>query len=58
MWVDNIRTHPLPTMDVWLSFFLTLMPGMTWVLVVVNMASEKLEKMMQALYFKILLSLE
>ena len=56
-WVDNIRTCPLPTRDTWLSFFLTLMPGMTWGLVEVNMALAKLAKMMQALYFKILPSL-
>ena len=53
-WVDNIRTHPLPTRDAWLSFFLMLMPGMIWGLVVVNMAPEKLDKMMQASYFKVL----
>ena len=56
-WVDNICTCPLPTRDVWLSFFLILMSGMTRGLVVANMAPEKLDKMMQALYLKILLFL-
>ena len=54
MWVDNILTRPLPTRTAWLSFFLTLMQCITWGLVVDNMAPKTLDKMTQALYFKIL----
>ena len=38
--VDNIHTCPLLTRDAWQSFFLTIILGMTWGLVAVNMAPE------------------
>ena len=46
--------RPLPSRDAWFSFNLQLYPGIKWGLVNTMMAPEKMEKMVQDLYFSIL----
>ena len=53
-WLDRLQTKPLPTKDVWLSFFLQLYPGMSWGLPTIIMPPNKLEQEFQQLYYKCL----
>ena len=53
-WVDRIATRPLPRRDAWLSFHAQLFPGMVWGLVAVIMRPQKLDDLIQSLYYKIL----
>ena len=46
--------RPLPTRDGWLSFYLQLHPGMMWGLETVIISPNRLEKMIQSLYFQCL----
>ena len=53
-WVDRNVTRPLSRSDTWLSFYMQLIPGMTWGLLAVTMPPEQLEKEIMSLYYKIL----
>ncbi len=49
-WVDSLLTKPLPSRDVWLSFYMQLFPGISWGLVAVCMLPTKLDKIIQQVY--------
>ena len=53
-WADRLDLRPLPPRDAWLSFFLQLLPGISWGLLSVVMSPAKLERELQDLYFRIL----
>jgi hypothetical protein len=53
-WVDSLLTKPLPSQDVWLSFYMHLFPGISWGLVAVCMLPTKLDKIIQRVYERVL----
>jgi hypothetical protein len=55
IWMDCLRTKPLPCRDVWLSFQLQLFPAILWgLMVTVCLPPHKLDTMYQRLYEKAL----
>ena len=56
-WVDKLKTKPLPSRDVWLSFFIQILPAMYFGLATVIMSPAKLDDRIQSLYYHCLLFL-
>ncbi len=50
-WVDQLKTHPLPSRDVWLGFHHQLYPSMAYGLASVVLSPSKLEKLVRGVYF-------
>ncbi len=57
-WVDCLRTKPLLSNDVWVSFYLQLFQEISWGLVLVYMAPSMLDKCFQKVYKQALPLLE
>ena len=53
-WADRLTTRPLPPRDSWLSFFLQLLPGISWGLLTVVMPPAQLNREFNDLYYRIL----
>ena len=53
-WADCLAAKPLSRRDAWFSFEHQLFTGMSWGLVAVVLPPEKLEEMMQSLYYRLL----
>jgi hypothetical protein len=53
-WADRLATRPLPPRDAWLSFFLQLLPGISWGLLTVVMSPAQLDREFNDLYYRIL----
>ena len=53
-WADCLTTKPLPRRDAWFSFDHQLFMSISWGLVAVVLPPEKLEEMMQSLYYCLL----
>ena len=53
-WLDCMRTKPLSRSDAWLSFYLQLLPGVSYGLVTVCMPPRKLDSSFQRVYAKAL----
>ena len=53
-WADCFAVKPLPRRDAWFSFDHQLFMSMSWGLVAVVLPPEKLEEMMQSLYYCLL----
>ena len=51
VWLDPLDAKPLPSRNTWLSVHLQLHPGMAWGLPTVILVPNKMEKIIQSLYF-------
>ena len=49
-WVNRMNIGKLPRRDVWMSFFVQLLPGINWGLVVVVLVPKALQKYYQDRY--------